>query len=93
LVLFSRVEELAGEIVSQVKRIVERYRKLCLEVGNANTRIFQLLHDEGPLHFYQIIEETGLSRSRVHYSLIKLGQVGLVKKDEKTELWSISETI
>jgi len=93
LVLFSRVEELAGEIASEVKRFREKYRKLCVEAGNANTKVFQLLYDEGPLHFYQIIDKTGLSRSRVHYSLIKLGQVGLVKKDEKTDLWSISETI
>ena len=89
MVLFSRVEELAGEIVSDVKRIVERYRKLCLEVGNANTRVFQLLYDEGPLHFYQIIEKTGLSRSRVHYSLIELSRVRLIKKDEKTDVWSV----
>jgi len=27
-----------------------------VEIGNANTRIFQLPYDEGPLHFYQIIE-------------------------------------
>lgn len=89
MVLFSRVEELAGEIVSEVKRIVERYRKLCLEAGNANTRIFQLLYDQGPLHFYQIIEKTGLSRSRVHYSLIELSRIRLIKKDEKTDLWSV----
>jgi len=89
LVLFSRVEELAGEIVSEVKRIVEQYRKLCLEAGNANTRIFQLLYDQGPLHFYQIIEKTGFSRSRVHYSLIELRRIGLVTKDEKTDLWAV----
>jgi len=89
LVLFSRVEELAGEIVSEVKRIVERYRKLCLEAGNANTRIFQLLFDEGPLHFYQIMEKTRYSRSKVHYSLLELSRIGLVKKDERTDLWSI----
>ena len=90
MVLFSRVEELAGEIASEVKRLQEKYRKLCVEAGNANTRVFQLLYDEGPLHFYQIIEKTGLSRSRVHYSLIKLSRTGLVKKDEKTDLWSIA---
>ena len=89
MVLFSRVEELAGEIVSEVKRIVERYRKLCLEAGNANTRIFQLLFDEGPLHFYQIMEKTRYSRSKVHYSLLELSRIGLVKKDERTDLWSI----
>ena len=89
MVLFSRVEELAGEIVSEVKKLQEKYRKLCVEAGNANTRIFQLLYDEGPLHFYRIIEKTGLSRSRVHYSLIELSRTQLIKKDEKTDLWSI----
>jgi len=89
LVLFSRVEELAGEIASEVKRLREKYRKLCVEAGNANTKIFQLLYDEGPLHFYQIIEMTGLSRSRVHYSLIELSRIQLIKKDEKTDLWSV----
>jgi len=88
LVPFSRVEELAGEIVSEFKRLREKYRKLCVEAGNANTRIFQLLYDEGPLHFYQIVEKTGLSRSRVHYSLIELTRTQLIKKDEKTDLWS-----
>ena len=89
MVLFSRVEELAGEIVSEVKKLQEKYRKLCVEAGNANTKVFQLLYDEGPLHFYQIIEKTGYSRSRVHYSLIELSRMGLIKKDEKTDLWSI----
>ena len=60
-----------------------------MEAGNANTKVFQLLYDEGPLHFYQIIEKTGYSRSRVHYSLIELSRMGLIKKDEKTDLWSI----
>jgi len=59
-----------------------------VEAGNANTKVFQLLYDQGPLHFYQIIEKTGLSRSRVHYSLIELSRIGLIKKDEKTDLWS-----
>ena len=89
MVLFSRVEELAGEIVSEVKKIQERYRKLCVKAGNANTRIFQLLCDEGPLHFYQIIDKTRLSRSKVHYALIELSRIGLIKKDEKTDLWSV----
>jgi len=89
LVLFSRVEELAGEIASEVKKLQDRYRKLCVKAGNANTKVFQLLYDEGPLHFYQIMEKTGLSRSRVHYSLIELSKIGLVKKDEKTDLWSM----
>jgi len=88
LVLFSRVEELAGEIVSEVKKLQERYRKLCVKAGNASTRIFQLLYDKGPLHFYHIIEKTGYSRSKVHYSLLELSRIGLVKKDEKTDLWS-----
>jgi len=60
-----------------------------VEAGNANTKVFQLLYDGGPLHFYQIIEKTGYSRSRVHYSLIELSRMGLIKKDEKTDLWSI----
>ena len=88
MVPFSRVEELAGEIVSESKRFREKYRKLCVEAGNANTKVFQLLYDEGSLHFYQIIEKTGLSRSRIHYSLIELSRIGLIKKDEKTDLWS-----
>jgi len=89
LVLFSRVEELAGEIVSEVKKLQEKYRKLCVKAGNANTKVFQLLCDEGPLHFYQIMEKTRYSRSKVHYCLIELSKVGLVRKDEKTDLWSI----
>jgi len=60
-----------------------------LEVGNANTMVYQVLYDGGPLHFYRIVEKTGLSRSRVHYSLIELSKIGLVKKDEKTDLWSM----
>jgi len=88
LVLFSRVEELAGEIVSEVKKLQEKYRKLCVKAGNANTKVFQLLYDEGPLHFYQIMEKTTYSRSKVHYSLLELSRIGLVKKDEKTDLWS-----
>jgi len=89
LVLFSRVEELAGEIVSEVKKLQEKYRKLCVKAGNANTKVFQLLYDEGPLHFYQIMEKTRYSRSKVHYSLLELSRIGLVKKDERTDLWSI----
>jgi len=89
LVLFSRVEELAGEIVSEVKKLQEKYRKLCVKAGNANTRIFQLLYDGGPQHFYQIVEKTRLSRSKVHYALIELSRIGLIKKDEKTDLWSV----
>jgi len=51
--------------------------------------IYQLLNDEGPLHFYRIVERTRLSRSRVHYSLVELSKAGLIKKDEETDLWSI----
>jgi len=90
LVLFGRVEELAGEIVSEVKKLQEKYRKLCVKAGNANTKVFQLLYEEGPLHFYQIMEKTGLSRSRVHYSLIELARVGLARKDENTDRWSLT---
>jgi len=60
-----------------------------VEAGNANTMIYQLLYDGGPLHFYQIVEKTRLSRSRVHYSLVELSRGQLIKKDEKTDLWSI----
>ena len=60
-----------------------------MEAGNANTMIYQLLYDEGPLDFYQIVERTRLSRSRVHYSLIELSGSQLIKKDEKTDLWSV----
>ena len=104
----SRIEELAREIISQVKRIEElcrrlwveagyaasrveeRYRNLCLEAGNANTMIYQLLYDEGPLHFYRIVERTKLSRSSVHYSLVELRRAGLIRKDERTDLWSVA---
>jgi len=60
-----------------------------VEVRNANTGIFQLPYDEGPLHFYQIIEKTRYSRSRVHYSLVELSRTGLIRKDEKTDLWCV----
>jgi len=60
-----------------------------LEAGNANTTIYQVLSDGGPLHFYRIVEKTRLSRSKVHYSLIELSNAGLIKKDEKTDLWSV----
>ena len=60
-----------------------------MEAGNANTMVYQVLYDGGPLHFYRIVEKTRLSRSKVHYSLIELSRAGLIKKDERTDLWSV----
>jgi len=60
---------------------------LCLQAGNANTKIYQILRDEGPLHFYELIMRSGLSRSTVHVALTVLRGLGLVEKDERTDEW------
>jgi len=60
---------------------------LCLKAGNANAKIYQLLKDEGPLHFYELIMQSGLSRSTVHVALTVLRGLGLVEKDERTDEW------
>jgi len=60
---------------------------LCLKAGNANMRIYQILRDDGPLHFYELTMRSGLSRSTVHVALTVLRGVGLVEKDEKTDEW------
>lgn len=72
-----------------VAELEERYRKVCLEAGNANTKVYQLLRDEGPLHFYELIMRSGFSRSTVHVALVVLRGLGLVEKDEKTDEWSV----
>jgi len=65
----------------------EKYRKVCLQAGNACTKVYQTLRDAGPLHFYELIMRSGLSRSTVHVALIVLQGLGLVEKHEKTDEW------
>ena len=60
---------------------------MCLKAGNANMRIYQILRDAGPLHFYELIIRSGLSRSTVHVALTVLRGLGLVEKDERTDEW------
>ena len=84
---FPDVKELADALVAAVRALEDRYRKVCLEAGNANTRIYQILKDHGPLHFYELILKSGLSRSSVHKSLLELKALGLVLKDERTDQW------
>jgi DNA-binding IclR family transcriptional regulator len=74
-------------LLAAVRRLEERYRKVCREAGNANTRVYQVLTDEGPLHFYELILRTGMSRSSVHRALVELRALGLVEKDDKTDRW------
>jgi len=68
----------------------DRYRKVCLQAGNASTMVYQTLRDAGPLHFYELIIRSGLSRSTVHVALVVLRGLGLVEKDEKTDEWKAS---
>ncbi len=82
------LKALADALVAAVRELEDRYRKVCLEAGNANTRIYQVLRDAGPLHFYELILRTKLSRSTVHESLLELKSLGLVVKDEKRDRWS-----
>lgn len=65
----------------------DRYRKVCLQVGNANTKVYQILRDAEPLHFYEIVMRSSLSRSTVYEALIMLESSGLVQKDEKNDTW------
>lgn len=60
---------------------------MCLKAGNANMKVYQILRDEGPLHFYELIMRSGLSRSTVHVTLTVLRGLGLVEKDERTDEW------
>jgi DNA-binding IclR family transcriptional regulator len=62
-----------------------------LEAGNANTRIYQILRDEGPLHFYELLSRSGLPRVTVYRALLELKALELVVKDEKTDRWSTVE--
>jgi len=50
-------------------------------------KVYQLLRDEGPLHFYELIMRSRLARSTVHLALVELGKLGLIAKDEKTDLY------
>jgi len=84
----SELNRLAEALVAAVKELEEKYRKVCLQAGNANTRLYQILRDEGPLHFYELIMRSGFSRSTVHVALTVLRGFGLVEKDEKTDEWT-----
>jgi hypothetical protein len=46
---FPDVKELTDALVTAVKALEDKYRKVCMEAGNANTRIYQILRDKGPL--------------------------------------------
>lgn len=59
-----------------------------MEAGNANTKIYQVLRDERPLHFYELIPRSGLPRATVYRALVELRALGLVVKDEKADRWS-----
>jgi len=52
-------------------------------------KIYQILRDAGPLHFYELIMRSGLSRSTVHVALTVLRGLGLVEKDERTDEWTV----
>jgi len=83
------VRALADALVEAFRRLEEEYRRLCLMAGNANTRVYQVLRDEGPQHFYELILWTGLSRNSVHRALVGLRAIGLVVKDEETDRWGV----
>jgi len=63
-----------------------------LEAGNANTRIYQILRDEGPLHLYELIPRVEFSRATVYRALLELRALRLVVKEEKTDRWSAVES-
>jgi len=83
----SELNRLAEALIAAVKELEEKYRKVCLDAGNANTKIYQLLKDAGPLHFYELILRSNLSRRSVHRALMTLRMLGLVQKDEETDTW------
>ena len=62
---------------------------MCLKAGNANMKVYQILRDEGPLHFYELTMRSGLSRSTVHIALTVLRGLRLVEKDERTDEWTV----
>jgi predicted transcriptional regulator len=64
------VKGLADALVATVRALEDRYRKVCLEAGNANTKIYQVLRDERPLHFYELIPRSGLPRATVYRDLL-----------------------
>jgi DNA-binding transcriptional ArsR family regulator len=86
------VRALADALVEAFRRLEEEYRRLCLMAGNANARVYQVLRDEGPLHFYELILRTGLARSTVHEALLELRALGLVQRNERTDQWSLSSS-
>jgi len=71
------VRALADALVEAFRRLEEEYRRLCLMAGNANARVYQVLRDEGPLHLYELIPRTGLSRATVYRALLELNTLGL----------------
>lgn len=81
------VKRLADALLAAVEKLEDKYRRVCLEAGNANTKIYQLLVDSGPLHFYELIMRSRLSRRTVHRALMTLRMLGLVRKDEETDAW------
>ena len=85
----SELNRLAEALVAAVKELEDKYRKVCLQAGNANTKTYQTLRDAGPLHFYDLVLRTGLSRSTVHVALAELRVLGLVRRDEKTDTWAV----
>jgi len=85
----SELNRLAEALVAAVKELEEKYRKVCLQAGNANTKIYQILCDEGPLHLYELLPRAELSRAAVYRALVELRALGLVRKDEKTDRWII----
>jgi len=82
----SELNRIAEALVAAVKEL-EKYRRVCLDAGNANTKIYQILRDAGPLHFYELIMRSNLSRRSVHRALTTLRMLGLVQKDEETDTW------
>ena len=89
---FPDVKELTDALVAAVKALEDKYRKVCMEAGNANTKIYQILRDDGPLHLYELTSLTGLSRATAYRTLLELNRLGLIVKDEKTDRWSAAES-
>lgn len=85
---FPDIKELTDTLVAAVKALEDRYRKVCMEAGNTNTSVYQILRDDGLLHFYELILRSGLSRTTVHRALVELRTLGLVVKDDKRDRWN-----
>jgi len=86
------LKALADALVAAVRELEDRYREVCLEAGNANTKVYQILRDEGPLHLYELIPRVEFSRATVYRALLELRALRLVVKDEKTDRWSAVES-